>query len=94
MTHIDSALLDFLASPHLRVAILKGEWGVGKTHFWKSFLERNRKVLKFRAYAYVSLFGARDISDLKQQILSGFEMLDQEILTRACFKIVQVEKRG
>lgn len=88
MIHIDSALLDFLASPHLRVAILKGEWGVGKTHFWKSFLERNRKDLRFRAYAYVSLFGARDVSDLKQQILSGFEMLDQESLTR------HVEKLG
>jgi hypothetical protein len=87
MKHIHEALSHFLKSSHYRVAVLKGQWGVGKTFFWKAFFEAHRQDLKFRAYSYVSLFGAKDVAGVKQQILANFEMLDQAGLSKHLEKL-------
>ncbi|ENW97809.1 P-loop NTPase fold protein [Acinetobacter sp. NIPH 298] len=60
---------------------ITGAWGVGKTFFWKSFLDKqlsDERVYKKdnvfnRKYAYVSLFGLESLSDLKTHIYSSIE---------------------
>lgn len=55
-----------------KVMMLSGEWGSGKTHFWKNEIEPE---FKKQPYAYVSLYGKTSISsienDLYMQIYSG-----------------------
>ncbi|WLF84891.1 P-loop NTPase fold protein [Moraxella sp. ZY210820] len=47
---------------------LTGEWGIGKTHFWKSFYNENRGKFKKPIYSYVSVFGIESLEALKYEI--------------------------
>jgi hypothetical protein len=87
MDAIKESLLRFLKDDTLRVAVVKGAWGTGKTYFWRNFFNEVRSELNFRAYSYVSLFGAGHISDLQRQVFSNFEMLDQEKLSKHLQKL-------
>ncbi|PJF04256.1 P-loop NTPase fold protein [Acinetobacter seifertii] len=49
---------------------ITGSWGVGKTFFWKKFIEKNNFK---RKYVYVSLFGLQSLGDLKTHIYSNIE---------------------
>lgn len=49
---------------------ITGPWGVGKTFFWKKFIEGCNLKKK---YVYVSLFGLESLSDLKTHIYSNIE---------------------
>ena len=46
--------------------LLKGKWGVGKTHLWKTQIAPK---LKNQKYAHVSLFGIKTAMDLKNKIV-------------------------
>ncbi|AZR91683.1 hypothetical protein DWB25_25450 (plasmid) [Escherichia coli] len=67
MESIESFLKNFLVSDH-RVAVIKGDWGVGKTHYWNSFYTKHSEGLDFNAYSYVSLFGVNSIGDIKKTL--------------------------
>ncbi|HFI7922457.1 TPA: P-loop NTPase fold protein [Escherichia coli] len=67
MESIEVFLKNFLDSDH-RVAVIKGNWGVGKTHYWNSFYTKHSKKLDFNAYSYVSLFGINSIGDIKKAL--------------------------
>lgn len=66
---------------------ITGSWGVGKTFFWKSFLDKQLSDERIytddnvfnRKYAYVSLFGLETLSDLKTQIYSNIESFHSSI---------------
>jgi hypothetical protein len=58
----------FIASDKAAVLVLRGAWGVGKTHFWKSCISEHQAVSR-RRYSYVSMFG---ISTIQQLQLSVF----------------------
>ncbi|MEK7952772.1 hypothetical protein [Luteolibacter soli] len=75
---LERSLENFLSNDSLRVAVIKGEWGVGKTFFWRSFLSNRLSGLKFTAYAYASLFGATSIEALTSQISSNFKIVDEQ----------------
>lgn len=66
---ITKILDNFLISDD-KVAVIKGEWGVGKTHFWKKYYAKKNKENKIQqiAYAYVSLFGVNSIDEIKKEI--------------------------
>ncbi|HCA8529908.1 TPA: hypothetical protein MYH71_004349 [Klebsiella variicola] len=66
---ITKILDNFLISDD-KVAVLKGEWGVGKTHFWKRYYSKKNKAKEIQqiAYAYVSLFGVNSINEIKKEI--------------------------
>lgn len=49
---------------------ITGPWGVGKTFFWKRFIDGCNFKKK---YVYVSLFGLESLSDLKTHIYSNIE---------------------
>ncbi|WP_228255434.1 KAP family P-loop domain protein [Acinetobacter wuhouensis] len=60
---------------------ITGSWGIGKTYFWKAFLDSqlsDERIYKKnnvfnRKYAYVSLFGIESLGDLKTEIYSNIE---------------------
>jgi len=56
-----------------KVFVLKGEWGVGKTHLVKEFLSK-----KGREYYYGSVFGISSINELKMQLWSNFQPIKKE----------------
>ncbi|MGG2096856.1 P-loop NTPase fold protein [Acinetobacter haemolyticus] len=66
---------------------ITGAWGVGKTFFWKRFLDKqlsNERIYTDdnvfnRKYAYVSLFGLESLSDLKTQIYSNIESFHSSV---------------
>jgi hypothetical protein len=87
MTNIAGSFQHFLTSPGLKVAALKGDWGTGKTFFWNKFLRDNRAKLTFRAYSYVSLFGVSNIEEVRRQIFTNFEVLNNRSMTKHLGKL-------
>ncbi|HCQ6441730.1 TPA: hypothetical protein OL569_005144, partial [Klebsiella pneumoniae] len=79
---ITKILDNFLISDD-KVAVLKGEWGVGKTHFWKRYYSKKNKAKGIQqiAYAYVSLFGVNSINEIKKEIYQNTVPIN-EILYR------------
>lgn len=82
-THAESRLLELICSNDHKVVSLKGNWGTGKTHLWKSV---ERKLLcdtsrKSRPI-YVSLFGARTIEELKMRVLQNAFLQDEKAFQR------------
>ena len=66
------ALQRFLSDPEPEVLCIKGNWGVGKTYAWNEAVKEavSIKTLKLRKYAYVSLFGIKDSSDILQSVFA------------------------
>ena len=48
--------------------IINGEWGIGKTYFWRDFINKFAKENKKIKTAYVSLFEAESLSDVKRSV--------------------------
>ena len=72
---IEDTLFQFASGESAGAIVLRGRWGVGKTHFWKqrivprvlkSAVPRRRK-----RYSYVSMFGIQSIEDLKAAIFQA-----------------------
>jgi len=61
-------LRDFLSSDRNDVLALHGAWGVGKTHVWREALVANKVAIKRPNYCYVSLFGIRNLAELRTSI--------------------------
>ena len=52
------------------VLTLNGEWGIGKTYFWNSFIDKHlSEKLKNKEIAYISLFGKEKLSDIESDII-------------------------
>jgi len=68
VTNLEKKLLDLINTEESFAIALTGEWGIGKTHFWNSFYEKNHKEFKTKKYAYVSLFGIDSLEALKFEI--------------------------
>lgn len=56
----------FLITKEPEVLAIKGDWGVGKTHFWDKYIEEFKEECALKSYSYVSLFGINSIDALKQ----------------------------
>lgn len=62
--NIEQRLTEILQRDNAVCVVLDGEWGVGKTTFWKKFSD-----VKFKENSvYVSLFGKESIQEIKQEI--------------------------
>ena len=62
--------------------VLDGEWGVGKTTFWKNFSNE-----KFKENSvYVSLFGKESIQEIKQEISLKFYYKKNKVVSKALEK--------
>jgi hypothetical protein len=72
LSFVDHALNDFIQAADPRVLAVTGDWGRGKTFYWRSFLSRqssNRH--RCASYAYISLFGLRDLRDVQDALVAG-----------------------
>ena len=49
------------------VLFLNGDWGTGKTYFWKNLVQEKKLD-----QIYISLFGIKDLADIKATIFSAF----------------------
>lgn len=70
MKHVDEVLANFLEDEEAGILAIKGEWGVGKTYFWRKFIEKHLEDVNRKAYSYCSLFGIHSIADLREMILN------------------------
>jgi len=71
---------DAFLSNESRVAVIKGEWGVGKTYLWENYVSNT--VLKGEfdniAYSYVSLFGKGNLNEVRQSVFHSAKPLKTE----------------
>jgi AAA+ ATPase superfamily predicted ATPase len=68
VVNIEERLLDIIKSGKSFAVALTGEWGIGKTHLWKNFRDKNRGLFSGKKYAYISLFGLDSLESLKLAI--------------------------
>lgn len=63
----------FIQSPTPEVLCISGQWGVGKTYSWQTFLNEAEEAgrVGVRQYAYVSLFGLTSLSELRNAIVEN-----------------------
>lgn len=69
-----SALKNALFDEDIKVIALVGDWGVGKSFLWNQIMAENRTQLTgmFPRYAYVSLFGKKDVGEVKADIFAKY----------------------
>jgi len=69
MNHLEKTFDSFF-SGEAKVAVIKGEWGVGKTYFWENYISNRIKSgnLSQVAYSYISLFGCSSLDDVRKNI--------------------------
>ncbi|WP_243578215.1 P-loop NTPase fold protein [Aggregatibacter kilianii] len=65
---IEEKLLKMINQEDPFAIALTGEWGIGKTHFWKNFYKKNHNEFQMNKYSYVSLFGIDSLESFKYQI--------------------------
>lgn len=77
---VRESLIALLNDKNHRVVALRGKWGTGKTHLWKSLpsqgLAGGKKTI------YVSLFGVRTIKELKLRILQSIGQSDKNAIKK------------
>jgi hypothetical protein len=61
----------FLKSDEPEVMAINGLWGIGKTYSWNKYITEFKADIKFKAYAYVSLFGINSLEELKRAIFNN-----------------------
>lgn len=68
----------FVNSDEVGVMVIKGGWGVGKTHTWNEIIKKNFKInkTKFNKYSYVSLFGINSVDDFKYSVFKNIVDID------------------
>src|SRR6516225_53831 len=61
----------FLKKESPGVMVIKGAWGVGKTHLWNDLIKSEKDALKPAKYSYVSLFGLETLKELKTAVFAS-----------------------
>jgi len=65
---IERALKDLILNNKREfVALISGEWGIGKTYFWNEFKEKYLQNQK--NVVYISLFGLNSLDEIKHEII-------------------------
>lgn len=77
VVNLENKLLGLIDTESSFAIALTGEWGVGKTYFWKYFKQKNLNQFKLQKYAYVSLFGIDSLDSLKYEIAVKTHAINQ-----------------
>ncbi len=72
---VAESLVALLSDNDHKVVALRGKWGTGKTHLWKSMARGG--IIGGKPPVYISLFGVRSIKELKIRILQSISLSDQ-----------------
>lgn len=78
-TRVKKSINEFLLDPDRKVIALTGEWGVGKTHLWKELLNDSQEA-SLKSSIYISIFGAKNIDEVKIRILQNAHVFENESL--------------
>ncbi|OOY14323.1 hypothetical protein [Thioclava sp. DLFJ4-1] len=75
---ISEELDRFLSNPEPEVLCLRGGWGVGKTFLWNQRLDTADKegIAALDAYSYVSLFGLKNLAELRLSVFQNCQSLN------------------
>lgn len=86
MKNLISILKRFLKSDYDNVFLLKGDWGIGKTYFWDLHEDQLKKFNDdYRFYSRVSLYGAKDTSDVYRKIIFNSSSIHEENESKSIF---------
>ncbi|MBO2672011.1 P-loop NTPase fold protein [Shewanella algae] len=79
MNHLEMSLKAFFNS-EAKVAVIKGNWGVGKTYFWDNYISRRieSRDLSQLAYSYISLFGSSSLSDVRKRVFHNAKAISSD----------------
>lgn len=73
MEHIVNSIISYLNSPNTEGAFhVKGEWGSGKTYFFKEILPEKLQGKVDRIQVMVSLFGLESVKDIPFRLLNAY----------------------
>lgn len=88
LKHTKAQLIQLVCSPELKVIALSGAWGTGKTHLWEEIRSESTDPV-IQASRYVSLFGLRDINQLKLKVVQSMlpNVARGNLVTKAIRKI-------
>lgn len=87
MNHLERSLQSFFSS-EAKVAVIKGEWGVGKTYFWESYISKriDSNDLTQIAYSYISLFGSSSLDDIRKQVFHNAKAISSDAVVDEAFE--------
>jgi hypothetical protein len=79
MNHLEMSLKAFFDS-EAKVAVIKGNWGVGKTYFWDNYISTRIKSrdLPQLAYSYISLFGSSSLEDVRKRVFHNAKAISSD----------------
>lgn len=73
----EKSLIAFLNHDEKNILVIKGPWGVGKTHFWNNFIT-NINNIKQDKYSYISLFGVDKLSEVQSLIFYNSDKIQSK----------------
>lgn len=79
MNHLEKSLQAFFES-EAKVAVIKGDWGVGKTYFWDNYISKrieSRDLCQI-AYSYISLFGSSSLDDVRKRVFHNAKAISSD----------------
>lgn len=82
LSQVRTSIQKFVESSRNEFLLIKGGWGVGKTHFWQSLIKEfseNMKIGKPK-YSYASLFGVDSLETLKNSIVVS--QIDSNVVSK------------
>lgn len=71
LSDVEQALEQFLNDPSPSIIAMTGQWGRGKSYFWRAFLGTHVSDIDTRLYSYISLFGLGDLQQLKDAVFDN-----------------------
>ncbi|MDQ3712335.1 MAG: hypothetical protein M3388_08965 [Acidobacteriota bacterium] len=73
LAQVKSVIEKFVQDDRNDLLIIKGDWGVGKTFFWRKTVEKvsGQGKIGHKNYSYVSLFGIDSFETLKNSIIAN-----------------------
>ena len=79
MNHLEKSLQAFFKS-EAKVAVIKGDWGVGKTYFWDNYISKRIEAndLGQLAYSYISLFGSSSLDDIRKSVFHNAKAISSD----------------
>ncbi len=79
MNHLEMSLKAFFDS-EAKVAVIKGNWGVGKTYFWDNYISTRieSRNLSQLAYSYISLFGSSSLEDVRKRVFHNAKAISSD----------------
>lgn len=93
MIHLEQTFEAFFNKENqdqVNVVVIKGEWGVGKTHFWDTYISKriSQEDLSQIAYSYISLFGKSSLEDVRKSVFHNTTPIRPDDQVKEAFETI------